>query len=228
MKPPKLVLTLAAVICSFAVTSSRAQNATTNLVTFNALTFNQNPTTNDNGTTTTFGPIVKQSHGTSGQTGLLHEIGRAVSPVNGLTAAAKLVLIAPHNAQPKFAVIDGANFYDLSDTGSNIMSLSFPGNNRIKAGTQSDTTVQRSTTEVQLITINYDDTALVDGGLQFTLTGVGTVIQSDTAPVNGTYIDTLNAKITPMVGEGSSGEPFVATGSVTISGKGPLTVPPPT
>jgi len=223
----KFTLTLAAVISSFGIASSQAQNATTNSVVFNALTFTQSSTTNDNGTTTTIGPIVKAPHTTVGANGLLHEIGRAVSPVNGLTTAAKLVLIAPQNGQPIFAVIDGVNFYDLSDSGFNIMSLSFPGNNRIKTGIQSDTTVQKSTTEMQLITLNYDDTGLVDGGLQFSLTGIGTVVQADTAPVNGAYVETLKAKITSMTGEGSSDGPFVATGSVTISGKGNLTVPVP-
>src|SRR5689334_13730939 len=123
MKPPKIVVSLAAVICSFAVTSAPAQNAITNLVTFSAVTYTQGAT-NDNGTITTFGPTVKAPHGTTGQTGLLGELGKVLTPP--ISKSAKLVLIAPQNGGPIFGVLDGANLYDLS--ASNIMSLSFADN----------------------------------------------------------------------------------------------------
>lgn len=215
----KLIIPLVASLCVLAVSSAKAQSATTNFVTFVATTYTQGPT-NDSGTITTLGPTAKATHPT---VQLLQEVGQVTG--NSFSASAKLALIASHDSEPQFAVIDGANFVWVS----NIMSFSF-GDNRIKSGTQSDTTVQRSTTELQLITFNYDDTG-VGGNLRFFLTGLGTIAESDTAPVNGTTTETLKGKITSMTGEGESigngqGDgPFVASGGMVVTGKGTLSVP---
>src|SRR5215469_13824949 len=101
MKPPRTV-SIAAMICSLAVTSAQAQNAITNLVTFSAVTYTQG-STNDNGTITTYGATVKASHGTTGQTGLLGQLGKVLTPP--ISKSAKLVLIAPKNGGPIFGVL---------------------------------------------------------------------------------------------------------------------------
>jgi hypothetical protein len=216
MKPPKLIVSLTAAVCALAVCNVHAQ--ITNIVTFSATTFTQGQT-NDNGTITTLGPTATASRNT---TQLLEELSPILAPGTGLSKAAKLVLITGHEGA-NFAVIDGANFYDLSPSGLKIMGLSFPGENQITAGKQADDSPLKSTTQLQLITLTYDD-----GKLQFALQGLGTITQTDTTPVKGIYTETTKAKIADMTGEGSSGSgPFVATGSLSISGKGELSVPPP-
>lgn len=230
MRLLKLMTSIAAGACAFAVCNTRAQSSTTNAVTFSAVTYTQGAT-NDNGTITTYEKITKASHNTLM---LLEEINKAVN-TNSFSKTAKLVLISSHGdggGPPTFAVIDGANFYDLSPSGYNIMALSQPGNNRIISGTQVDNSPEKKTTQMQLISVSYNDTGsgtgtlplTGNGSLAFSLTGMGTILQSDTATnSSGIYTDMLKASIASMTGEGTSGtNPFVATGVISASGKGPL------
>jgi hypothetical protein len=223
MRPLKLIVSLAAAVCTFVtVNASAQQGIITNSVTFSATTFTQGGT-NDNGTITTYTNAAVSSHSTIQ---ILQELSNDIGP---FTRAAKLVLLTGQ-AGADFAVIDGTNFYDIG--GSNIMTLSFPGENRIRSGKTSDVNPgvrSPSTTDIQLITLNFDDTS-VGGSLTFTLTGVLNVTQTDTTPVNSTYTETVKAKVINMVGEGSGGgntvgaNPFVATGTLTVTGKGTLTI----
>lgn len=214
MKPIKLITSLAAVACALAVSSARAQSSITNLVTFNVLTYTELGTTT-NGSTITYN-VAKAPHSS---TQLLHEELGPLLNTNGLSAAAKVVLITG-NAGAGFAVIDGTNFYDLSS--SNIMTLSI-GNNKIRAGTQSDASPERKTVDMQVLTVQYDDTS-IGGSLKFSLQGLASIAQTDTTPVNGTYTETVKAKAT-LAGEGSSPNLFVATAVMNVSGHGTLTVP---
>lgn len=216
MRLVKLMTSLAAGVCVLAACSARAQ--VTNHVTFSAVSVNQGAI-NDNGTNTTFAaPKVQGANNAK----LLQEIGAAL---NVSFTAPKLVLITG-NGGAGFAVIDGANFYDLSSAGFNIMNISDPLNIQVKSGKQSDVGVQEKTTQKIPITIVYDDTSSGTGNqLAFTLSGIVTVTETRTTPAVGTgiYTDTESGKISGLTGGGTSkGNPFTATGSIEFSGSAKL------
>ena len=73
-----------------------------------------------------------------------------------------------------------------------------------------------------MVTLNFND----GGNLQFSLQGLGSSTTVDTAPVAGVYTEIFKAKVTSMTGEGSSdgSGPFVATGSLTVTGKASLSL----
>ena len=208
-----------------AACSSRAQ--VTNSVVFHAVSINQGFTTN-NGTVTTFAPPKTEA---ANNAKLLGEIGKAMN-VNGtgsFTAAAKLVLITANGGgTPIFAVIDGANFYDLSSNpgGSNIMNISIPLEIQVTSGTESDSTVQEKKTQRIPLTIIYDDTPDTGAGnvgnLMFNISGIVTVSETRTAPVNNVYTDTLKGKISMSGGGSSGGNPFVATATFVFGGSAKL------
>jgi len=221
MKPLKLITSIAAGVCVFAAWSTRAQTVT-NLVTFSVVTFSQGPT-NDNGTVTTYGPTHTVSYNSDA---LIDELGTAINGTNGFTAAAKLVLITVTNGTSfTFAVIDTTNTYDLSSsTGLGIMDLN-PGNVQITSGSQSDTTVEQKETQSFTASVVYNDTPGngFGGTLRFTLRGLVIFKETKTAPVNGTYTDTMKGKISSMTGSGmSNGNPIAATGTISFSGSAEL------
>lgn len=230
MRLLKLLTSIAAGACVFAVSGARAQ--VTNAVTFSAVTFNQGPTnTTSSGTTTNtvYGPTKTKTANTAL---LLQEIGKAIN-ANGTGAfntGAKLVLITGQNGAT-FAVIDGTNFYDLSSNagGSNIMNVTMPINVQIRSGTDNNNTVQKKETDSLPVSIVYDDTFADtgnQGNLIFTLDGLVTFSETATAPVNGTFTDTVKGKISSMTGGGTSGGiPFTATGTISFSGTAKLPVP---
>lgn len=239
MRPPKLIVSLAA-LCAFAVCNGRAQ--ITNTFTFSA-TITQQGLTNTVDSTNTLYPVPKtSSHGLTGPTGLLSEIGRALDvelnhqDTNLLSKAAKLVLISNNTGSPEFDVSDGANFYRLTNIMTIITDIS---TNRVRSGTQNGGPAGSGGTglafpqlkDLQVVGLNYDDTSIItDGsGLQFTIQGIASTTTKDTAPVSGTYTETFSAKVSNMTGSGfSGGEPFiVTTATLGASGTGTLTVPPP-
>ena len=214
-------------MCVLALSNVRAtavvvSSGVTNLVTFSAVSISQGaPTTNGSVVTYT-------THtGHASNASLLSELS---GPVLGatLSPSAKLVLITGNGAT--FAVIDGANFYDLSSltntNGGSIMTLE-TGDLKITSGTQSDATIEENKTQTQLISVSFDDTGLGGHNLTFNLTGLAVYSESRTTPVALKYTDTVKGKISSMTGTGSfDGSPFVATATISFSGKAALTEVP--
>lgn len=237
IRPPKIIVSLGAAVCAFAVCNAHAQ--ITNTFTFSATITQQGLTNTVDGTNTLY-PVPKTStHGMTGPTGLLSEIARAVSIENGsdtniLSKAAKLVLISNNTGSPEFDVIDGANFYRLTNIMTIITDIS---TNRVRSGTQNGGPAGSGGTglafpqlkDLQVVGLNYDDTSIVADGLQFRIQGIASTTTKDSAPVSGTYTETFSAKVSNMTGSGfSGGEPFiVTTATLGASGTGTLTVPPP-
>jgi hypothetical protein len=74
--------------------------------------------------------------------------------------------------------------------------------------------------------IIFDDT-FINGGknLKFYLNGVLSQTTTDTTPVNGVYTETQTVNMTAAAGDGSSLDaPFICTGSVSGTGKCPLSL----
>jgi hypothetical protein len=217
---------IAAAVCVFAASSARAvvsgPGGVTNVVTFDAVSIAQDaPTTN--GSIVTF----HTKSGTANTASLLSELGQALIHTN-FSASAKLMLISGESEIPFFAVIDGVNSYNLSSLtntdGTAIMSLS-GGDVQITSGTKSDQTIQQNRTQMQQITVSFDDSGLGANDLTFNLTGMAVYTESRTTPVAGEYTDTVKGKISSMTGTGSyRGAPFVATGTISFSGKATLPV----
>jgi hypothetical protein len=208
MRIRQLLIGFIAAVCAFAAGTAHA--STTNVVTFAATTFSQGATNSSNGTNTSFAAPTTKSHNTAE---IIHELGNATT--NSFSAAAKLAMI-----DGKFTVLDGANAVDVSD----IMSFQTPGDNKIQSGIKNDQTglAFPSLKMLRVVELDFDDTSYPNGShLDFFLIGLANATTTDTTPsASGVYTETFKGKITSMTGEGSSDSvPFVATGSVTVSGK---------
>ncbi len=131
MKLPRLIATLAAAaLCVFIATPARAQ-LVTNSVKLNILFIPQGPTATVDGTNTLYPPVKTSSHNADW---FLQEIGAALHARQGanLSSEAKLVILTGANQTPLFAVIDGSNFYGLT----NMMQLFMPLLTTVRSGTQ--------------------------------------------------------------------------------------------
>lgn len=229
MRPPKLIVSLAAAACAFAVCNAHAQ--LTNNVTF-SLTMTTNAPGVTNGDKTTYTTKSSSLNNAS----LLQEIGKALNVdtnITGtnitLTSAAKLVLVTGQGAD--FGVIDGTNAYPLTS----IMTINST-NQGVESGTVSTNAngLPRSTRQTMLIVLNYDDTSILTNageGLQFSLTGLVNVSTTDSGlTTTDTYTEQQSAKFAGA-GEGqkggTNGTPFICTGTVMVTGKGELTPQPP-
>jgi len=217
MNLKKLIVPIASIVCALAASSARA--TVTNTIVFSATTFSQSPTNSSNGTNTSFGKIASSSHNTAQ---LISELGKATA--NSFSSSAKLVLITGNGGPSGFRVIDGTNIVDVSD----FMNVN-TGNNDIVGGIENGNTglAFPTTTEDQIVTLQFDDTGVRGGaGLQFSLRGLATITSTDGVPDSGgTYTQTFKVSIIDMTGEGSSGSvPFVATGKMSLSGKGTQTI----
>ncbi len=217
MNLKKLIIPIATIVCALAVSSARA--AVTNNFVFSATTFSQSPTNSSNGTNTSFGKIATSSHNTAQ---LIQELGKAVGTT--FSSSAQLVLIIGNGGPSGFRVIDGGTATDVSD----FMNID-TGNNDITAGIENGNTglAFPTTTEDQIVTLQFDDTGARGGaGLQFSLQGLGTITSTDGVPNSGgTYTQSFKASIIDMTGEGSGDSvPFVASGKVSLSGKGTQTL----
>jgi hypothetical protein len=226
MRRSKLIVSLAAAVCAFAVCNAHAQ--TTNIVTFSATETSQGTISTTQGTNTSF--ALAKASGVS-TADVIEELGLATT--NNFSKAAKLVIISGNDA-PTFAVIDGANFVDVSA----IMNLSFPSENNVQSGIENGGPKGSGGTglafktlkQLQILELDFNDIDIGQGhDIQFSLRGLATATTTDTVPSSaGVYTETFSAKITSMTGDGTKdGVPFVATGSLSASGKGVLTLPPP-
>lgn len=225
MKPPKLVIGLAAAVCALAVSNARAVSvagpAFTNFVTLTITAQAQGNTNAVNVTNTSF---AKPIRGTLNTTLILDELGGVTIGTN-FSKAAKLVYIEGGSGTNGFAVIDGAKFYSVS----NIMSLTTDiSTNRVKSGVQNGSTglAFKTISEMSIVELDYDDT-VVGGSITFNFRGIATTTTTDTVPSNtGAYTQTFSAKLTGA-GSGVSIGSFVVTGTASFSGSGVLTLPPP-
>ncbi|HLX70765.1 MAG TPA: hypothetical protein VKV04_14145 [Verrucomicrobiae bacterium] len=210
MKSPRLLISVAVAVCAFAI---NVQAQTTNTVTFKATLTIQGPETTVQGTNNSF--AVEKPTGLS-TAELIGELGTATS--HQFSKAAKLVLV-----DGEFAVIDGITNVDVSG----IMTLT-PGTNFVQSGVQNGDTDLAFRTLKQMIPVEVDfnDIGLHASDLQFSLRGLASGTTTDTVPsTNGVYTETFSAKITDMTGGGTKGGTnFVATGSVSASGKGELSL----
>lgn len=219
MRLRSATILFAASLCALAAVNAGAQ--TTNDFTFNAEINEQGTNSIINVSNTVYAKptVVIQNNAQ-----LLQELGQAVNPTNGFSAAARLVLIiGPGGGQ--FAVIDGANFYSSV---SNIMTITTVGGT-LESGTMNIVTGLASPTikDMEFVELSYDDTgtALGTNGLTFNYTGLAKTSTTDTAPAgNGSYTETFKATANDLVGDGTvAGRPFVGTAKVTVSGKGTIT-----
>jgi len=127
-------------------------------------------------------------------------------------------------ADDSFVVVNGTSvLLNVSD----IMSLSV-GENEIFSGVQNNATSLASHTpqKRQIAKITFNDTFIVGGKhFKFFLQGLLTRSTTDTTPVASIYTEMQTAKLTNAAGEGSSQNvPFVCSGSVTVSGRSPLSL----
>jgi hypothetical protein len=211
--PLQIFAPLAVGLCAFAACNAHADS--TNFVTFTATTFSQGSTNAINGTNTSFAAGTTKSHNTAE---IVQELGSATG--HSFTSAAKLALI-----NGTFIVMDGATVVDVSD----IISLRMPGENRIRSGTKNGQTGLAFPTvkDLQIVELDFDDTSFQNGShLNFFLIGLANTTTTDTTPgANGIYTETFKGKVTSMTGEGSNDSgPFVATGSLTVTGKSVLSL----
>ena len=190
----------------------------------------QNPNSTDNGTVTTTPAPVKHSVDTKDILLWLAQDENAETNYGSTTFPSGAKLVTINGNSQDFQVLDKNNnlLVDVSD----ILSSSNPGNNNIFSGKQNDTNqlAAPTTTSSSLLTITFDDTAIVGGvGVKFFLTGIGTGKTTDTAPnaTTGAYTETDSGALSTAAGEGSyQGNPFVCTGTASASGKGTLNITP--
>ena len=215
-----------AAACALAVSDARAVAvpipAFTNFVTISIVAQGQDtaPTTNTVNNTITFPKPVK---GTLTTALILKELGGLLTPGGtNFSKAAKLVYIEGGSGTNGFAVVDGPNFYSVS----NIMRLNTSiSTNEVKSGTQSNTNglAFKTLNNLSIVELDYDDTIDgVNGSIAFNLRGIATTTTTDTVPSNtGNYTETFSAKLTGT-GSGVSVGPFVLTGTASFSGSGGL------
>lgn len=106
---------------------------------------------------------------------------------------------------------------------SSIMSIS-TGTNDIFSGKGTSQFPGLGTgTDLQLLTITFDDTGIPAGGnLKFFLTGVAKTTLSDSTPnkITKAYTESDSGSLSSGTGEGNfQGNPFVCTGTASASGK---------
>lgn len=220
MKPLKLIASLAVV--AFSVFGARAQ-LVTNSVTLNILFIPQGPTNVVDGTNNFYAPEKTSSHNAAW---FVHEIGTALHAEQGanLSSAAKLVLLTGGKQSPLFAIVDGTNFYALT----NIMGLLLPLRTTVLSGTQNGGTELSfpSLRTVEMAQIGFNDVSILgDDGVQFIIQGLITTTVRDTAPAAGTgiYSETVKGEVIDLVGSiTQSNNNFYATGTMSFSGKGNL------
>jgi hypothetical protein len=122
-------------------------------------------------------------------------------------------------------VVDKNN--NLLQDVSSVISINTPGNNDITSGKSISTYPNlKTSTDLQLLTIKYDDTG-VGGSLQFFLTGIATSKTTDSTPnkTTGAYTESSSGSLSSGTGEGSyQGTPFVCAGTASASGKATLNI----
>lgn len=213
---------MAAALWAFTITSAHAQWVT-NAVNINILLIPQGATNTVDGTNTLYVPEKSSSLNTAG---FVHEIGRALSTNQGveLSSSAKLVLLTDGSKAPLFAVIDGTNFFGLT----NMMELTPVFLTTFRAGTQNGGTGLAFPTlkTVQIEQLAFSDISLVGGsGMQFVLQGLEIKSITDSVPASGTgvYTETTRGTVSDLFGQLALQEAlYFASGSMTFSGKGTL------
>lgn len=223
MKPSKFIAALAVIAFAvFGVAGARAQ-LVTNSVTLNILFIPQGPTNIVDGTNNLYVAAKTSSHNAAW---FVQEIGTALHAEQGanLSTAAKLVLLTGGKQGPLFAIIDGTNFYALT----NIMGLILPLRTTVVSGTENGETGLGlpSFKTVEMAQIGFNDVSILgDSGVQFILQGLITTTVHDTAPAAGTgiYTETVKGEVIDLVGGiTQSNSIFYATGTMSFSGKGNL------
>lgn len=213
---------MAAALWAIGITNAHAQWVT-NSVNINILLIPQGATNTVDVTNTLYVPEKSISLNTAG---FLREIGRALATNKGveLSRAAKLVLLTDGNEAPLFAVVDGANFYGLTNT----MMLIPLFTTTFRAGTQNGGTGLAFPTmkTVQMAQLAYSDTSIVGGsGLQFVLQGLEIKSITDKTPESGTgtYSETSRGTVTDLFGQIALQEAlYFGSGSMSFSGEGVL------
>jgi hypothetical protein len=147
-------------------------------------------------------------------------------------SGAQLVAIISNTAENKgtFQVLDKNN--NLLVDVSNILTISYGTyGNFIISGAQNGNTglSTPSRTVSNVLTISYDDSGITGSvKFRFYLTGIITGTTTDTTPNGrtGVYTETQSGTMSTAAGEGDyQGQPFVFTGSLTLSGQATLRLP---
>jgi hypothetical protein len=226
MKPPKLIISLAIAICAFSALSAYAQTATTNTVNLTVTMTTQASIDTVQGTNTSY--TLNKPFGLK-TADIISELGLATA--HNFSTTAKLVIINSTVGNPTFAVIDGGNFVDVSG----IMSLNPAGSNPVQSGIQNGGPQGSGGTglafptlkQMLLVELDFNDVGMGQSSdFNFSLRGIASGTTTDTKPsASGIYTETMSVKISNMSGDGSQGGiPFVATGIMTASGKGNLSL----
>jgi hypothetical protein len=138
-------------------------------------------------------------------------------------AGAKLVVITGNNAD--FQVLTKTN--TLIVDVSNIISATNGANDIYSGKYNNSAPAPASTTDLQVLTFQYDDTAITGSvGVKFYMTGLMTSTTTDIAVKSkskSVTTETQSSKLSSGVGEGTyQGHQFVLTGSFSASGKATL------
>jgi hypothetical protein len=154
----------------------------------------------------------------------LDEHAAALYPNTNFPAGAKLGV----DENGVFQVWDKTNA--LLVVVSNVLSFVMPTGNQVYSGKRNDSSGLASPTINSLFMgkIVFDDTAIVGGqDLQFFLQGTVKRTQTDAVNTrNATYTETITSQLTGATGDGTSeGEPFIATGTTSASGKATFQLP---
>jgi hypothetical protein len=205
MKLKQLITPFAAALYVFAAGNLYASS--TNIFTFKATVFPQGAQqTVSNITTSAAAKSISVA-----TADIISALG--TDTTNTFSKSAKLELIG-HG----FAVVDGANIVDVSS----FIALSF-GTNDIESGKFDNNTEIALPTlkDSEIVTLTFSDATT-----KFYLTGLAVATTTDSTPKNGVYTETFKATVSSMTGEGvRNGIPFVATGTLSGSGKSVFPAP---
>lgn len=217
IKPTKLILSLATAVCAFATCATRAQ---TNPVTFSVTMTLQGPSTTVQGTNTSYAAAKATPFSSAA---LIAELGLVTH--NSFSKTAKLEIVTTGNG-PEFGVGDGADLVLIS---TNIMSLNPVDSTSVISGVlNGGTGLSFPTTKaLTILELDYNDIGLGGKDIAFSMRGLFSGTSTDTvpSPTTGDYTETSSAKISSMTGDGTEGGTnFVATGSLSASGKASLSL----
>jgi hypothetical protein len=149
-------------------------------------------------------------------------------------SGAKLVAVNGSGNGPDFQVLasNSSLLVDVSDllTGTNSGVYSNGGNNSVYSGKYSyqHNVAVGSETDLQIFSLNYNDVAVFGDseGLEFSLSGLATSTETESAPNSKTlaYTATQSIKLSNGAGDGFyKNSYFIVTGGLSASGSAKLT-----
>ena len=233
MKLRSNIIAGAAALAFLAITAGSIEGQVKTIVAFTGTALVQGSSTN-NGAVTQYAAPAKQALATKDilQHLALDENAAGKYKSTTFPSGAQLVAIISNTAGNKgtFQVLDKNN--NLLVDVSNILSISYGTyGHSIISGLQNDDTGLSAPSRAvsNVLTISYDDSGITGSvGFRFYMTGMITRTTTDTTPSGKTrvYTETQSGTMSTAAGEGDyQGQPFVFTGSLTLSGQGTFRLP---